>query len=41
VSVESQSGLDRIWDAPLANGGNPTCCGWLVDRYALSWQVIP
>ena len=41
VSVDSQAELDRIWDALLAGGGQPTRCGWLVDRYGLSWQVIP
>lgn len=41
VSVESQAELDRTWDALLAGGGEPTRCGWLVDRYGLSWQVIP
>jgi predicted 3-demethylubiquinone-9 3-methyltransferase (glyoxalase superfamily) len=41
VSVESQAELDRTWDALLAGGGKPTRCGWLVDRYGLSWQVIP
>ena len=41
VSVDSQAELDRIWDALLAGGGEPTRCGWLVDRYGLSWQVIP
>jgi predicted 3-demethylubiquinone-9 3-methyltransferase (glyoxalase superfamily) len=41
VSVDSQAELDRIWDALLAGGGKPTRCGWLVDRYGLSWQVIP
>jgi predicted 3-demethylubiquinone-9 3-methyltransferase (glyoxalase superfamily) len=41
VSVESQAELDRTWEALLAGGGEPTRCGWLVDRYGLSWQVIP
>jgi predicted 3-demethylubiquinone-9 3-methyltransferase (glyoxalase superfamily) len=41
VSVESQAELDRTWEALLAGGGKPTRCGWLVDRYGLSWQVIP
>jgi two-component system sensor histidine kinase QseC len=41
VSVESQAELDRIWDALLAGGGKPTQCGWLDDRYGLTWQVIP
>jgi predicted 3-demethylubiquinone-9 3-methyltransferase (glyoxalase superfamily) len=41
VSVDSQAELDRVWDALLAGGGQPSRCGWLVDRYGLSWQVIP
>lgn len=41
VSVDSQAELDRTWDALLAGGGKPTRCGWLLDRYGLSWQVIP
>jgi predicted 3-demethylubiquinone-9 3-methyltransferase (glyoxalase superfamily) len=41
VSVETQAELDRTWDALLAGGGKPSRCGWLVDRYGLSWQVIP
>ena len=41
VSVDSQPELDRIWDALLSGGGKPTRCGWLVDRFGLSWQVIP
>ena len=41
VSVESQPELDRLWEALLAGGGKPTRCGWLVDRFGLSWQVIP
>lgn len=40
-SVESQEELDRTWEALMAGGGKPTRCGWLVDRYGLSWQVIP
>jgi two-component system sensor histidine kinase QseC len=41
VSVETQAELDRIWDALLAGGGKPIQCGWLDDRYGLTWQVIP
>lgn len=41
VSVETQDELDRIWDRLLEGGGKPTRCGWLEDRFGLSWQVIP
>ncbi len=41
VSVETQAELDRTWDALLAGGGTPTQCGWLADRFGVSWQVIP
>ena len=41
VDVEGQEELDRVWDALLADGGKPIACGWLVDRWGLSWQVTP
>ncbi len=41
VSCETQAELDRIWEALLSGGGKPTRCGWLEDRFGLSWQVIP
>ena len=37
----SQAEIDRIWDAFLANGGTPEACGWLKDRWGLSWQIVP
>ena len=33
--------VHRDWDALLADGGEPSVCGWLKDRYGLSWQVVP
>jgi predicted 3-demethylubiquinone-9 3-methyltransferase (glyoxalase superfamily) len=41
VSCASQEEIDRYWDALLAGGGKPSMCGWLEDRFGLSWQVIP
>jgi predicted 3-demethylubiquinone-9 3-methyltransferase (glyoxalase superfamily) len=40
VDVETQDELDAIWDALIA-GGESSRCGWLVDRFGLSWQVVP
>ncbi|WP_159993021.1 VOC family protein [Roseomonas sp. 18066] len=38
--AEDQAALDQAW-AVLGEGGSPTRCGWLVDRFGLSWQVMP
>jgi len=40
VPCETQVELDAIWD-PLLEGGKAQACGWLKDRFGLSWQVIP
>ncbi len=41
VSCDTQAEVDHYWDALLAGGGTPSQCGWLKDRFGLSWQVIP
>jgi predicted 3-demethylubiquinone-9 3-methyltransferase (glyoxalase superfamily) len=40
VSCRTQEEVDHYW-SQLVEGGRPSQCGWLVDRYGLSWQVIP
>ena len=40
VSCDDQAELDRYWNA-LLQGGNAEQCGWLKDRYGLSWQIVP
>ena len=41
ISVEGQAEVDRLWNALVANGGKPSQCGWLKDRWGLSWQIVP
>jgi predicted 3-demethylubiquinone-9 3-methyltransferase (glyoxalase superfamily) len=40
VSCESQEEVDDLW-AKLTDGGEEVACGWLTDRYGLSWQIAP
>ena len=42
VSCQDQAQVDRYWDQ-LSAGGNPAAqqCGWLKDRYGVSWQIVP
>jgi predicted 3-demethylubiquinone-9 3-methyltransferase (glyoxalase superfamily) len=41
VSCETQAEVDDLWQKLLAGGGREDQCGWLQDKYGLSWQIIP
>ncbi len=41
IDCEDQTEVDRLWDALIAGGGSPGPCGWLKDRFGLSWQIVP
>jgi predicted 3-demethylubiquinone-9 3-methyltransferase (glyoxalase superfamily) len=41
VNVADQAEVDKYWDALTADGGAPVACGWLTDRFGLSWQIVP
>ena len=41
VHCKDQKEVDYYWDRLLAGGGQESACGWLKDRYGLSWQVTP
>jgi len=41
VACETQQEIDELWAKLTADGGGPGRCGWLKDKFGLSWQVIP
>jgi predicted 3-demethylubiquinone-9 3-methyltransferase (glyoxalase superfamily) len=41
VYCDDQAEVDRYWNALLEGGGQPEPCGWLRDKYGLSWQIVP
>ncbi|MDQ8705755.1 VOC family protein [Streptomyces sp. LHD-70] len=41
VDCDDQKEVDRLWSALTADGGQEGPCGWLKDKYGLSWQIIP
>jgi predicted 3-demethylubiquinone-9 3-methyltransferase (glyoxalase superfamily) len=41
VDCQSQEEVDALWEKLTAGGGQPSQCGWLKDRFGLSWQIVP
>jgi len=41
ISCETQQEIDDLWTKLTADGGSPGRCGWLKDKFGLSWQVVP
>ncbi|PPF78913.1 hypothetical protein C5B96_13855 [Subtercola sp. Z020] len=41
VSADSQEKIDHLWNSLLEGGGSEGQCGWLKDRFGLSWQIVP
>lgn len=41
VNAETQDEIDDLWNKLTADGGEPSQCGWLKDKFGLSWQIVP
>jgi predicted 3-demethylubiquinone-9 3-methyltransferase (glyoxalase superfamily) len=41
VSCKNQEEIDHYWDTLISGGGQESQCGWLKDKFGLSWQIVP
>jgi predicted 3-demethylubiquinone-9 3-methyltransferase (glyoxalase superfamily) len=41
IECDDQAEIDRLWTSLILGGGEPSQCGWLKDRFGLSWQIVP
>ncbi len=41
INCDDQAEIDRLWDIMTSNGGTESQCGWLTDRFGVSWQITP
>jgi len=41
VNCKTQEEVDWLWERLTAEGGKPVQCGWLIDKYGISWQIVP
>jgi predicted 3-demethylubiquinone-9 3-methyltransferase (glyoxalase superfamily) len=41
ANVDTQEELDAAWSKLLEGGGEPVACGWLKDKFGVSWQIVP